>query len=365
MTAFTHPFQHLWVTDMRIAIIGAGKMGRNYTRLLVQELRIPPQDIVGHDIVAERHEALASEFGVRASNVFPRDANAAIVAVNTPAHAPVIFALLEKKVPHILCEKPLAFTGNEARRIRDMATGTGVHVYTALVINFSGTRNYLKGLMAKNGVHLLEAYGFWGKPRPLDKNPRPSAGDVEDESVHPIAYAMELMTPPVSTVSVAARVETLQFVDRAVQMRACEQDASFPIEPNSSTSALLTFVDGNGNLPMSCYSSFLLAEQERTVGGVLGRLRQPTHLFKISFDQSGATGTEDIVTLVDLTTKTRSAKSFGGDKLKELTAAFLQAARGGPVDRRLADASRGAVLTSISEAILGSDRRGIPQIVHM
>ena len=291
---------------MKIAIIGCGQMGRYYAANLVQKIGVPRSSVTCSDIVPERAQKLASDFGINHSDSLPLAVDAAIVAVNTPAHASIIEVLAQGGVKHILCEKPLGLNHADIQRIENVAAETGAIITTALVINFSGALPYLRELMRDERLHPLELYGSWGKPRPLDKTPRPSAGDVEDEAIHPIATCLSLFSSIRRIDVEASQVGMLPFVDSAIQNAARDRDHSFPSRPNHSTSVLCVVHSKEaGILPvnMSIRSSFLLAKQERRIGGVLGEYNvtsyetKARYAFEIDFDLKG----EDVLTLTDLT----------------------------------------------------------------
>ncbi|RMF33975.1 MAG: gfo/Idh/MocA family oxidoreductase [Chlorobiota bacterium] len=113
-----------------VAVIGCGYLGSIHARLWTQCQRAV---LVGvFDIVAERASKLAAELSVRAFDSLSDalDACEAVtVATTTSQHASVACAALEKG-KHVLLEKPVAATLDEAERIQEAAAdaGTVVHV---------------------------------------------------------------------------------------------------------------------------------------------------------------------------------------------------------------------------------------------
>jgi predicted dehydrogenase len=98
-------------------------MGRNHVRLLSS---LPGAELVGiHDPHPEAAEAAAREHGAR---IFERlddlasEVEAAVLAVPTVAHAEIGCLLLERGL-HLLVEKPLASTLEEADRLAGRADG--------------------------------------------------------------------------------------------------------------------------------------------------------------------------------------------------------------------------------------------------
>lgn len=108
---------------MKVGVFGTGSMGRNHVRLLSS---LPGAELVGiYDPRPEAAEAAAREHGAR---VFPRleelagEIEAAVVAAPTVAHAEMGCELLGRGL-HVLIEKPLAASLEEADRLLAQADG--------------------------------------------------------------------------------------------------------------------------------------------------------------------------------------------------------------------------------------------------
>lgn len=113
----------LGTSPLRVGVFGTGSMGRNHVRLLSS---LPGAELVGvYDPNPEAAGAVAREHGAR---VFPSlealaaEIEAAVVAVPTVAHADMGCALLERGL-HVLIEKPLAASLEEADRLLEAAGG--------------------------------------------------------------------------------------------------------------------------------------------------------------------------------------------------------------------------------------------------
>src|SRR2546425_1050602 len=112
-----------------VAVVGAGNMGRhharNYARLEDASLRA----IVDRDL--ERARSLADRYGAAAFTDVEEmlratpDVVAASVAVPTSLHAEVAGSLLSEG-KHVLVEKPIAPTVEEADRLIDLAAENSV-----------------------------------------------------------------------------------------------------------------------------------------------------------------------------------------------------------------------------------------------
>lgn len=337
-------------------------MGSTYTDILVRRMGVPAGDIVVYDVRGDRAKALSAKYGVDLSLEFPDKIDAAIVVVSTPAHAQVIVELCRRGVKKILCEKPLALDSKQVARIK--AAMSDELLLLSLVMEFSPTMSTLKDFMRSHGVHALEMHGYFGKPRLLDKAVRPSPG-VIDEVIHPIAYTLELLPARPQVINVFSRTTSLPFVDAAVQKEACQFDRSFPAKPSHAVCAMLNCHVGEATVPISMFSSFLLARQERQIGGILGRDGKPIFSFLVDLDMRNESGYSDKLTIADLTPRRRHVtRTFPGiDKLRYVAEAFLVAARGGEIDPRLAPFGKASLLVEINDALERSSKRGTSQRV--
>jgi len=113
------------MSNVRMAVIGAGSFGRHHVRLLSQ---MPGVDLVGiFDIDPERAAAVAHEFGCPVFPILDAVAgqiDAAIVATPTSTHAAVAAQLLSAGAD-VLIEKPIAQTSAEGLRLAELAARHG------------------------------------------------------------------------------------------------------------------------------------------------------------------------------------------------------------------------------------------------
>ncbi|HEX5438218.1 MAG TPA: Gfo/Idh/MocA family oxidoreductase [Gemmatimonadaceae bacterium] len=122
---------------LRVGVVGAGGLGYHHVRLLRD---VDGVELAGFfDADAMRAERVASELSVRA---FPTleallDASEALtIVVPTPAHHAVALAALERG-RHLLIEKPIASTLEEADELLAVAQRTGALVQTGHVERFN------------------------------------------------------------------------------------------------------------------------------------------------------------------------------------------------------------------------------------
>jgi predicted dehydrogenase len=123
--------------SLPIGVVGVGALGFHHTRILRD---VPGARLVGfHDASRERSEKVAAELGVNAFDTLEElldEVQALSIAVPTPAHYAVAAPALERGV-HVLIEKPIATTLEEADALLAIAKRTGAVVQTGHVERFN------------------------------------------------------------------------------------------------------------------------------------------------------------------------------------------------------------------------------------
>jgi predicted dehydrogenase len=122
---------------VRIGVVGVGALGYHHVRILRD---VPAARLVGfYERMPERAAAVSSELGVSATSTLTElldSVDAITVVVPTPAHHEVAKAALERG-KHVLIEKPIAVTLEEADELLDLARRAGVIVQTGHVERFN------------------------------------------------------------------------------------------------------------------------------------------------------------------------------------------------------------------------------------
>jgi myo-inositol 2-dehydrogenase/D-chiro-inositol 1-dehydrogenase len=93
---------------MRVALLGAGRIGRLHAGLLAETPGI--DEVVVADAMPDRASAVAAEVGIRAATSIDEalgQAEAVVIAAATTAHASLIREAVGRRLP-TFCEKPLA-----------------------------------------------------------------------------------------------------------------------------------------------------------------------------------------------------------------------------------------------------------------
>lgn len=115
------------IDPLRIAVIGAGGMGREHMR---QISLAPDADLIAvSDVDFDAAQRAADEFGARAvvglvDRLADTGLDGVVVASTDETHADITLAALGAGVP-VLCEKPLAHTVAAARQVVDAEVGLG------------------------------------------------------------------------------------------------------------------------------------------------------------------------------------------------------------------------------------------------
>lgn len=187
---------------MRVMVVGAGRMGG----LRAQDLSADPR--VEQVIIANRSPGRAEELAARlgaATLAWERIETAAVdavvVALATGSHAEILERVLPMGRP-VLCEKPIALTLADTRRMIDLAAGHG----SALQVGFQ--RRFDPGFRA---VHRRIVHGGLGtlySLRLLSHDHEPSSaafiassgGIFRDLHVHDLDLAAWLTGSPIASV---------------------------------------------------------------------------------------------------------------------------------------------------------------------
>lgn len=116
---------------LRVAIIGCGGIANG--KHMPSLAKVEQAEMVAFcDIIVERAEQAAEKFGVEGAKVYAdytellKDESIDVVHVCTPnsSHAEISIAAMESD-KHVMCEKPMAKTSEEARQMLDAAERTG------------------------------------------------------------------------------------------------------------------------------------------------------------------------------------------------------------------------------------------------
>lgn len=142
------------MTDLpRVAVIGAGNMGRNHIRVLSE---IDEVELVAFSDQNPDSQQVADQFGVRRYEDFEEmikdeGVEAVTVAAPTPYHLRMA-EIAVKNGAHVLIEKPIAATVEEADTLIDLSASADVTVSIGHIERFNPVIRAIKGLIEEGAV---------------------------------------------------------------------------------------------------------------------------------------------------------------------------------------------------------------------
>jgi len=195
-------------SNTRVGVIGVGALGYHHVRILRD---VPGTELVGfYETRPERASAVAQELGVRAYERLDEllDAvDAATIVVPTPAHYEVAKAAL-RRGKHLLIEKPIAATLEEADELLAIAKQSGAIVQTGHVERFNRA--------IRAALPHVENARFIESDRLAPFNPRGAdVAVVLDLMIHDIDLVRTLVGGHIKDVSAVGVQVLTPFVDIA------------------------------------------------------------------------------------------------------------------------------------------------------
>jgi predicted dehydrogenase len=181
------------VTAFRFGVVGVGSLGYHHARLLAEILG--PERVRIHDSNPDRLKQVGDTLGIAVEPELEgllSAVDAAVIAVPTSRHAVAALAALERGV-HVLIEKPIAPTLDDADQILESASRAGLLVGTGHVERFNAALRACEPyLEAPRFIesHRLAPFG----PRGLD------VAVVLDLMIHDIDLVLGLAQRPVRSV---------------------------------------------------------------------------------------------------------------------------------------------------------------------
>lgn len=194
------------MSKVRVAVIGCGGIatGKHLPALVkVKEVEL----VAFCDIIVERAEQAKAKYGVEEAKVYEsytellQDSSIDVVHVCTPndSHAEISIAALEAD-KHVLCEKPMAKTAADARRMLETAKRTGKKLSIAYQNRFRADSRYLKDAAAAGElgeVYFAKAHAIRRRAVPtwgvfLDEE-KQGGGPLIDIGTHALDLALWMM----------------------------------------------------------------------------------------------------------------------------------------------------------------------------
>jgi len=144
------------MSKLKLAIIGCGGIANG--KHLPSLKQVPEVEIVAFcDIIVERAEKAAAEYGVEGARVYKcykellEKETLDVVHVCTPnrSHSEISIAAMEAGC-HVMCEKPMAYTAAEAKKMLECAKKTGKKLTIGYQSRYRADSQHLK-LMTNDG----------------------------------------------------------------------------------------------------------------------------------------------------------------------------------------------------------------------
>ncbi|MDP6507372.1 MAG: Gfo/Idh/MocA family oxidoreductase, partial [Planctomycetota bacterium] len=188
----------------------------------------PDCDIdITFDLDAEAAQRRADEAQARAvtdlDELLGSDADVVVICTPTPSHPELVLRAAEAG-KHVMCEKPMALTLKDCRRMIDACEQAGVKLAIGHTIRFFGTFRTVRRLVAEGAIGAPVAGTFdrmgTSKPRPASdaprwsghwrEDPRNSGGHVLEGFIHELDCTRSVFG---TVASVAAEVAGNQDYD--------------------------------------------------------------------------------------------------------------------------------------------------------
>jgi predicted dehydrogenase len=200
---------------VKVAVLGLGSAGSRHARNLLA---------LGHDVVAfdpSPREAPAGVVLVESEQEAIRTSVAVVVASPNVLHAAQAVAALDEG-RHVLVEKPLAITAEDALAVEQAALRGGLTCGVAMNLRFLGALEAFKALLAAGRLgtpRLAEAvFGYDLRRWRPDSDYRESysarselGGGIVLDAVHELDYLLWLLGPIASVAAETDRVSTLEI----------------------------------------------------------------------------------------------------------------------------------------------------------
>jgi predicted dehydrogenase len=180
---------------LRVGVIGLGQWGRHHARVFAT---MPGVELTGVvDVDAREVETAVARYGTR-GYVHHRDllgcVDAVSVVVPTVQHYRVARDFVDAGV-HVLLEKPMAATVDEAARLVDLTHRRRTVMLVGHVERFKAAVQHLRGVV-RDPLHVHTR-----RVRPFDPHRVMDVGVVLDLMIHDIDIALSLVPEPVAEIN--------------------------------------------------------------------------------------------------------------------------------------------------------------------
>ncbi len=179
--------------SVKVGVIGVGAIGRNHARLYAE---LDSADLVGiYDANQELAQSIATEFGTEAVSTVEElvdRVDAASVSTPTVTHREIASLLLNAG-KHVLVEKPISDSVDDAKAIIDLAQKKGLVLQVGHIERFNPVMSQLEERL--DSPKFIECHRLSPFPkRSLD------IGVVLDLMIHDLEIVLHLVNSPIASV---------------------------------------------------------------------------------------------------------------------------------------------------------------------
>ncbi|MBW7474579.1 Gfo/Idh/MocA family oxidoreductase [Paenibacillus oenotherae] len=243
------------MSKVRIGIIGCGGIANG--KHMPSLAKVHEAEMVAFcDIVVERAEDAKRRFGYQEAAVYSnyhdmlRDPSITVIHVCTPndSHAEISIAAMEAG-KHVLCEKPMAKTAHDARRMLDVAKSTGRKLSIGYNNRFRADSRYLKDACAAGElgeIYFAKAHAIRRRAVPtwgvfLDEE-KQGGGPLIDIGTHALDLALWMMDNYKPKVVLGRAYHKLSQTENAANAFGSWDPKQFTVE--DSAFAMITMENG-------------------------------------------------------------------------------------------------------------------------
>ncbi|MFC9975184.1 Gfo/Idh/MocA family protein [Spirillospora sp. NPDC127200] len=270
-----------------LAVLGAGLRGQSYARRALQTGRARVVAVAEPD--ARRREAMAAEHGVPADRVFAdwrdllareRLADAAVVSTQDHMHLEPAVRAADLGY-HLLLEKPMAPTEEQAAAIAGAAARNGVLLAVCHVMRYTPYSRTLKDLIDQGrigqvmNIQHLEQIGWWHQAHSFVRGnwrrEAESAPMLLAKACHDIDWIVHVKGALPARVSSFG--DLVHFRPGNQPEGASDRCLTCAVEPDCPYSAKRIYLDCLGD-PLKEFWPLSAVTADRTEAGVLAALRE-------------------------------------------------------------------------------------------
>jgi len=204
---------------MRLSIIGAGTMGSVYANNAAKLPGVTPAGVCDLDL--ERAQKAAEVCGTKAYTdidelLSVETPDVVCVCLPTYLHKEYVLKLSAMGI-HIVCEKPIALSVEDAKEMQEACERHGVRLFIGHVVRFfpsyaNAYKRLQSGHIGEAGMMHLKRYGSYPKGyNGWYSDLRKSGGVVMDLMIHDIDYACMVMGKPESVFAQISRAEGMDY----------------------------------------------------------------------------------------------------------------------------------------------------------